>query len=182
MRSELLEELSDRTPGPAASSGAAATVAIAAALVVRAARESGGWADAPGIAAQALRLRARAEALVDEAARAYAAAAEALRDRPGDATLMMRLEAAALAPLDVGRTAADVALLAAAAALEAADPARPDAVAAAALAAGAARAAETIVAVNLGVTPGDPRRAAAREHRVAAERAAMQAEAGLSGS
>lgn len=176
MRRTLLDDLAAREPGPAASSAAAATVAMAAAVVARAARGSPDWDEAAGVAAQALRLRERADELVDEAGRAYAAAAEALgTERPGDGTLMVRLERAAEAPLAIGRAAADVAALAALAAVEADDRVRPDAVAAAALAAGAAEAAAGIVAVNLGVTAHDERRADAEAHRRAAEASAAQA-------
>jgi methenyltetrahydrofolate cyclohydrolase len=166
---------------PAASATAAATVSSAAALVVRVARSSLAWADAPGVAAQAQRLRVRAGELVVEAEHAYAAALIALAGSPGDGTLMVRLQEAAAAPLEVGRLAADVALLAAVAAEGAEAAVRPDAVAAAALAAGAAAAVEPLVAVNLGVTAQDERRAQAAAHRRAAARAAAGAEAAAAG-
>jgi formiminotetrahydrofolate cyclodeaminase len=155
---------------------------MAAALVARAARSSPRWDAALGIAAQALRLRARASDLVEDTGRAYAAAAEALDGRPGDGTLMVRLEAAAEAPLAVCRAACDVAMLAALAAEAAEDRVRPDAVAAAVLAAGAATACAGIVAVNLGVTAGDERLAEAEENRRAAEAFAAQARAAAAGS
>jgi formiminotetrahydrofolate cyclodeaminase len=179
MRPDLLDALAGPDPGPAASSAAAGTVAMAAALVARAARSSPGWDAAAGGSAQALRLRERADALVDTAARAYAAAAEALAGRPGDATLMVRLERAATVPLEIARVAADVALLGALAAEAADDRVRPDAAAAALLAAGAASAAAAIVAVNLGVTAHDERRAQAEEHARSAEASAAQARAAL---
>jgi formiminotetrahydrofolate cyclodeaminase len=179
MTPRLLDELASRDPGPAASSAAAATVAMAAALVARAARSSPDWEGAPGIAAQALRLRERADELVAGAGRAYAAAAEALAGRPGDGTLMVLLERAATAPLEIARVAADVALLGALAAEAAEDRVRPDALAAAVLAAGAASAAAGIVAVNLGVTADDDRLARAQAHARAAEASAAHAREAL---
>jgi formiminotetrahydrofolate cyclodeaminase len=150
---------------------------MAAALVARAARSSPGWEGSAGVAAQALRLRERADELIDESAGAYAAAAEALAGRPGDGTLMVLLERAAGMPLAIGRVASDVAVLAALAAEAADERVRPDAVAAAVLAAGAATASAGIVAVNLGVTAHDERLAEAEAHRRAAEASAAQARA-----
>lgn len=174
-----LRELLDRTaaPGDPASGGVAAATAcaMAAGLVTMAARSSvETWDEAAGIAAQALRLQARASELVPIAADAFAAAISALRPGEGlvrDGALGPALDAAADVPLRVCSLAADVAELASHTAAHAADDVRPDAVVAAGLATAAAYAAAHLVSVNLAVTGDDPR----RQHADAATSAAREA-------
>jgi formiminotetrahydrofolate cyclodeaminase len=115
------------------------------------------WADAPGMAAQAVELRDRLPPLAAEAAETWAAALTALAspDRPG---LADRLDAAAATPLLIAETSADVAALGAAVADRCDETFRGDAVAATLLAAAAARAAAHLVEVNLTVGAADPRR------------------------
>lgn len=172
---ELADRLALPEPGPAAGAALAAAVAMSAALVTRAARASSDWAEAPGAAAQSCGLRARALDLADEAAIAYAGAVAALRARGRDRRLAEALDRSARAPLDIGRTGADVAQLAAHAATHVDHDVRPDVIAAAALAAGAARASAELVAVNLGMTRDDGRLREARAASEIAEDAAARA-------
>jgi len=178
---ELLEELAGpRSPGGGSAVGL--TVAIAAAVVAMAARASKeSWGAAGGIAAQAEALRARAAPLAQRDAEIYN---EALLVREGAAALPAEkrdweigkaFAAAAEPPLEIARTAADVAELAAEVAVSGDPRVRADAVAAATLAAAAARAAVTLVAVNLTAIDGDPRVAEAERLAVTAGEAAARA-------
>lgn len=128
---------------------AAETVARAAEIVATVARRSPGWDGAAGALAQATSLAARARALGDEDEDAFAAAL----DGPSAETLDRSVEL----PLRIGRAAVDVCLLAADARAHGEGAYQADAVAASQLAAGAVRAVRHLVAVNLGVQPGDER-------------------------
>lgn len=156
----FLDALEQPAPSPCGGTAAAASAAMAAALVTMVARGSTSWSDGAGIAAQAKALRARLTALGAEDATAFAEALEAMRDRSGssahrDFALGEALLRAATVPLQIGEAAADVVELAALAAAEGSPALRPDAAAAAALAEAAVRAATHLVEINLAVVPGD---------------------------
>lgn len=182
----FLDDLAAREQAPGGGSAAALTVAFAAGLVAMVARSSRDvWADAAGVAAQALTLQDRASALAHSDARAWEDALAALRaaadptppdaDRNGqrrDDELEQKLERAAAVPLEIAEIGADTALLAAQAGEHGDLAYRADASAAAALAAGGARAAAHLVEVNLGVRAGDSRLARARASEAAATEAA----------
>jgi len=121
------------------------------------------WAAGAAAAAQAEALRARAAPLAQLDAEAYGqalaarGAAAELPDERRDWQIGQAFARAAEPLLEIARTAADVAGLAAEIA-EHGDPrVRADAQAAAALAAAAARAAAVLVAVNLTAVKGDSR-------------------------
>jgi hypothetical protein len=135
---------------------AASVVGSAAALVEAVAAAAAAWEHAGGAMAQAARLRTRATVLGEQNRRAHRAAAQALA-AGGDPELGARLEQAAMLPLAIAEAAADAAALAAHVASCAEPDIRPDAVVAACLAHGAAAAAAHLVAVNLAVSPQDPR-------------------------
>ena len=162
---EFLDEVGadGRTPG--AGSAAALVTAIAAGLLAKVARASGAaWPDAAGIVAQAESLRSRSAPLVQAVADQYEAALQA-RGQSGEGQG---------ARLEIARTASDVAMLALTVA-ENGDPAlRADAVTAALFAAAAAKVGAELVAVNLTVSPDDPR---ILEAAKVAEEAARAAEA-----
>jgi formiminotetrahydrofolate cyclodeaminase len=178
---ELLDELAGPV-APAGGSALAFAVAMAAAVVRMAARASkDSWDAAAGVAAQADALRARAAPLAQLDADVLD---EALAVRDGSATLSAEkrdweigkaFAAAAEPPLEIARTAADVAELAAEVAVSGDPRVRADAVAAATLAAAAARAAVTIVGVNLTAVEGDARVAEAERLARAAENALARA-------
>lgn len=138
------------------------------------------WADASGVAAQALAIRDRASRLARTDAHAWQDALAALESvRSGEGTdarrdfeLERKLDHAAAVPLeivDLGATAASLATLAA----EHGDPAyRADAAVASTLAAASARAAAHLVEVNLTVLEGEERLARARAGADAASEAA----------
>jgi formiminotetrahydrofolate cyclodeaminase len=178
---ELLDELA--APGPPGGGSALGfTVAIAASVVAMAARASTeSWGAAGGVAAQAEALRARAAPLAQLDAEIYD---EALAVREGAAALPAETRdwkigrafaAAAELPLEIARTATDVAELAADVAVRGDSRVRADAVAAATLAAAAARGAVTLVAVNLTAVEGDARVAEAERLAVTAADAAARA-------
>ena len=157
-------------------------MAFAAALVAMVARCSKEWDEAPGIAAQALALQARAAPLAHADAEAWEDALNALGragaggsddGRPRrDHELERKLERAAVVPLEIAALGADIAALAAVTSERCDGAYRADAAAAAALAAGGARAAAHLVEVNLGVQEGDERLAEARRSAQAADEAA----------
>lgn len=160
---ELLDELADADGALASGSVAALVAAMAAELVVAAARR-GGWDFAGGAVAQAHALRLRAAPLAISDAKAYAEAHELLRRRESvveaeerDRLLGRALSRAAEIPLLIAQVAADVAALAKEVAANGPAEAHGDAAAAAALAHGAARAAAHLVAINLGTTSQDLR-------------------------
>lgn len=156
----FLDELEAPAPAPSGGTAAATAAAMAAALVVMVARGTPTWEEAPGIAAQARRLRERLQLLGDEDTRAYRAVLDAMRDVPGrtpeqrDFALGRALIAAAEVPLRIADAAADVAELAA-------------------LAEAAVRASAHLVDVNLSTVP-------AGEHSGRAARLAAAAEAARS--
>ena len=149
------------------------TAAEAAKIVATVARETGGWTGAAGTAAQANALAERLDELAEEDAEAFAAALGALE--AGARDLPMRMDRAAAVPLEIARTAADVAAAAALVAERCDGVLRADAAGAAALASGAALAAAQLVRANLVVTPDDLRVAqafrAAEDARDSATRA-----------
>jgi formiminotetrahydrofolate cyclodeaminase len=151
----LQDALAEAGPGPAGGSAAAVAATMAAGLVRLVARVSDGWADAPGVAAQASALGDRALSLADDDHRVYAQAMAELAAPGRDATLGAALRRAAEVPLHIAETAADVAILAALAAQEGSDTVRADAWAAAALAEAAAVSAARLVHVNLATRPDD---------------------------
>jgi formiminotetrahydrofolate cyclodeaminase len=163
---ELLELLASEERVPAGGSGAALTVAIAAALVAKAARLSrSGWLEAGGAVAQADTLRARALSLATSDAVAYEDAlatmanVEQIEPDRRDAAIQDALIRSAEVPLLISQTACDVSHLAADVA-EAGNPeVGADAAVAAVLAGAAARAAGHLVEVNLATVPDDERAA-----------------------
>jgi formiminotetrahydrofolate cyclodeaminase len=178
-------ELLDQLAGPVAPAGGSAlafAVAMAAAVVRMAARASkDSWDAAGAAAAQADALRARAAPLAQvdadvlDGALAVRDGAAALPPEKRDWEIGKAFAAAAEPPLEIARTAADVAELAAEVALLGDPRVRADAIAAALLAAAAARAAVTIVQVNLTSVEGDARVAEAERLARAAEDAAARA-------
>ena len=174
----LLDELAAPQEVPGGSSALALALAAAAALVAMAARLSESWEDAPGLAAQAQALQSRAVELMESGAQGYRRAL-AVRAQTApfpqerrDFEVGRAFAAAAEPPLELGRTAADVAELAAVVAAGGAEAVRADALVAAALAAAVARGARALVAVNLTALPGDARVEEAQGFADLAERAA----------
>jgi len=156
----FLDALEAPAPSPCGGTAAAVSAAMAAALVTMVARGSRSWAAGAGIAAQATALRTRLTALGDEDAAAFERVLVTMRDQTGtseqrDFALGAALISAAEVPLRIGEAAADVAELAALAAMDGAPHLRPDAAAAAVLAEAAVRAATHLVEINLAVVPGD---------------------------
>ena len=171
---EWLDELAASRGAPASGAALGVTVASAAALLVMVARTSGDG----GLAAQAEALRARATPLAQRDADAYDTALRVredtseLKPERRDWQIGQTIAAAAEPPLEIGRTAADVAALARRLAEVGEPRVRADAVAAAALAAAAARGAVALVAANLTALDGDPRVAEAERLAADAEEAA----------
>jgi formiminotetrahydrofolate cyclodeaminase len=181
-----LEEWLDELAGPAAAPGGGSALAFAlataAAVLAMAARVSkDSWDAAGAAAAQATTLRARAAPLAQLDAYVYEralAARQTAADLPAERRDWQIGEAFARAaepPLEIARTAADVAELAVEIAAGGDPRVRPDAQAAAALAAGVARGAAALVAANLTAVEGDPRVVEARRLAEAAETAAGRA-------
>lgn len=181
----LTERLARTGREPAGGPVAAAVAALAAALASAAAdRSRGNWDEAGGARAQAEALRRRLLALAERDAAAYAEARAALAGRGGaggggsggggggDARLGEAVRLAAVAPLEIGAGAADVAELAAMITRHGAGEIQADAAIAAVLAAAAARAAAHLVEINL-VAGADPELVAqARERARTAQAAA----------
>lgn len=141
---ELLRGLEAPVPSPAGGAAAAIVAAMAASLVVMAGRESPAWLDGRTVAADAGAHRDRLLALGAKDVKAVTAV---LRSSDA-AALAEALIHAADVPLEIADRAADVAELAALAAIEGKPPLRADAKAAAILAEAATRAAALIVRVN----------------------------------
>jgi formiminotetrahydrofolate cyclodeaminase len=176
---EWLDELAGPQAAPGGGSAAAVSVAMAAAVLTMTARVSGNGA----AAAQAEALRARATPLAQVDAEIYAAALDARVAAAGlapdrrDWQIGRAFAQAVEPPLEIARTGADIAQLAAELA-EVGDPrVRADAQAAAALAAAGVRAAASLVAVNLTAVAGDPRVAEAERLAAAAQEAADRSRA-----
>jgi formiminotetrahydrofolate cyclodeaminase len=174
------DDLRSGEAGVAGGSSAALATAVAAVLIATAARRSAGsWEEAPGAAAQAETLVARAVDLSSEDAEAFRQARDALEHRadlPADSrdeTLRATLSYAADVPLRIAELAADVTVLAGEVAARGLPDSRADVVAGALLAAGAGRAAAHLVEVNLATASQDPR---VERARVAAERAGEAAQ------
>jgi formiminotetrahydrofolate cyclodeaminase len=161
---------------------AARTIGLAAeivATVARASRDS--WADAPGIAAQAVELADRCPLLADDDERAWHAALDgldrAVEEANGDRDEELRdlLAESVELPLQIAETGADVAALAAEAARLGDGRFRADAVSAALLAHAGVRVARHLVEVNLGTRDGDDRSTRASSAEWRAEQAVAQA-------
>ena len=148
--SELLDQLAQDEFGPAASTAAAVTGAMAAALVEMAAARSTDWPEAKGIAAQAGARRARLSELAGTTSAALSEAIEALERRERVEPPLRRTVELLVALADA---AGDVGELAAHAAEKADWPVRPDAVSAALLAESAVATAAALVRANLTVLP-----------------------------
>jgi methenyltetrahydrofolate cyclohydrolase len=181
---EFLDEVAAEGRTPGGGSVAALVTAIAAALLAKVARMSGEtWPEAAGIIAQAERLRDRATPLAQADAEQYEAALRARAasgDEQGerrDFALGQAYAKAAEPPLEIVRTATDVAQLALAVAENGNPGLRADAVIAAVLAAAAASAGAELVAVNLTASASDPRVLEAAKLAKEAARAAETARA-----
>lgn len=180
---DLLDELEadGRTPGGA--SVAALVTAVAAGLLAKIARTETDWPDAAGAAAQAASLRDRAIPLAHSAAEKYEAALRAHADTTEppserrDFALGQAFAKAAEPPLEIARTATDVAHLSVAVARNADPRFQADAVAAGLVASAAAAAAAELVAVNLTASANDRRVREARGLADDAARAAAEARA-----
>jgi formiminotetrahydrofolate cyclodeaminase len=171
-----------RTPGaPGGGSVSCVAVALAAALVEMAARQSPAGVEADGAVAQAAALRRTALRLALEDAHAFHVADAALTQAPGgeqedrDAALARALERAAAVPLAITEAAADVVQLGAVVADITRDDRRADVAVAAMLGEAACAAAAHLVEVNLATTAGDARRAQAQATLEAARGARAQA-------
>jgi formiminotetrahydrofolate cyclodeaminase len=178
---DFLDELEAPAPSRSGGTAAAATGAMAAALVAMVGRGSTAWTEGAGVAAQACTLRERLLELGDADARAYAAVLQAMGPA-GEATQAERdfalgqaLVVAALLPLAIAETSADVAELAALATVHGKESLRPDAAVAAALAEAAAHSGAHLVEVNLATMPGDSRSGRATELVEAARAARARA-------
>jgi glutamate formiminotransferase/formiminotetrahydrofolate cyclodeaminase len=151
---ELLDGLEAAAPSPAGGTAAAVVAAMAASLVVMAGRQSPAWPDGETAAADAETLRDRLLALGAADVQAFASLLSAYRNSDARASREALIQAAEV-PLEIAECAADVAELAARAAVDGKRPLQPDAEAAAILAEAAARAAALVVRVNAtALTPG----------------------------
>jgi formiminotetrahydrofolate cyclodeaminase len=165
----LLNGLASDRPVPAGGSATAAAVAMAAALLEKAAAlSSTHWSGAADAGHRAHALRLQAEELLEEDAVAYLAFVEALRASKGMSG-EARLRAVGPAhsktvdvPLAIVRSGAEVVDLASALAAHGNPNLRADAVVAATFAAAAAEAGAGLMAVNLSEAPGDARLEEAR--------------------
>jgi formiminotetrahydrofolate cyclodeaminase len=161
----LLDELAARTASPGGGSAAAWACALAAALTEMAARFASG--ELEGAAARAGELRERALELERRERRAYQPvleASRALREDPErTARLRAALSGAAEPPLELARVAAEVAELAGQVCRAGNPNLRGDAITAVLLAEAVCGAAGTLVRINLGHEPEDPRRYEAYE-------------------
>jgi formiminotetrahydrofolate cyclodeaminase len=168
-----------RDDEPFGAAALATAAAAAASVVVAIARRS----TEPGAAAQAEALRVRVTEAAARNAETYAEARAARRKaaelppEQRDWQIGQAFARAAEQPLELGRLAADLALLASSIASQADPDVHADAVVAAALAAGVARGAVALVAVNLTAVPGDARVVEAERLAEAAAHSAAQAAA-----
>jgi formiminotetrahydrofolate cyclodeaminase len=159
---QLLERVRSDERSPAAGSAGAATAALAAALVVKAARRSRGvWPEAGGAIAQAAALEARLWQASEQLERSYERAVAAL-DAGDEQRIATLVPAAADDSLVLARIAADVAELAADAAHHCDQAHHADMTVAAVLAEAATRSGAHLVAVNLLSRPDDARSGEAR--------------------
>jgi formiminotetrahydrofolate cyclodeaminase len=179
---DFLDRLAAGGQAPGGGSAAALSVAFAAslvAMVARCSRET--WAEAAGVAAQALAIKGRASQLARADAEAWQEASAALgsagaeaSDERRDFQLQQKLRRAAEVPLEIAELGADAAALAALVGEYCEGAFRADAAAAAALAAGGAGAAAHLVEVNLAVREGDEQLKRARASEQAATEAARR--------
>lgn len=157
---ELLDDLAAQTPAPGGGSSAAWATAVAAALVEMAAA----FSDRP--TERARELRAQALDLAERELTAYVPVLEAARlpkdDPARPERLGQALSDAADSPLEIARTAAEVAELARELRDTGNRTLEGDANTAAQLAAAATRAAARLVEINLKASPDDPRLAEAK--------------------
>jgi formiminotetrahydrofolate cyclodeaminase len=144
--SSFLDRVASEEPLPAGGSVAAIAVAMAAGLVAKTARLSRDWPRAAETVERAETLRTLVTALAQADADAYTKVLEALRRKEGVAAA---LSAAADVPLAIAEAAAEVASLAALAAVDGNPRLRGDAVMAVELAEAGARGAAELVAINL---------------------------------
>ncbi len=161
---ELLESFAQRTPAPGGGSASAVACALAASLLEMATRFDPNGDQA--VLRRAAQARSDALELAQRDLESYLPVLEALRrpaSDPGraDAVAVASAEASET-PLAVARLAADLAELAARAALDGNPNLDGDASAAVVLADGACAAAARLVEINLRDAPRDPRIAAAR--------------------
>ncbi len=152
----FLDELAARGPTPGGGGAAAVAGALAAGLTAMAARYSDAQLrEAGDLAARADELRHRLTDLADTDARAYQAvlAAYRLPEDGGQRQRQVReaLLGAALVPLEMAETGAQVAGLAAGLACSGNPRLRGDAITAALLAAASARSAAALVDINVGL-------------------------------
>jgi formiminotetrahydrofolate cyclodeaminase len=178
---DFLAAVSAAERTPASGSIAALLVAMAAAVVGKAARLSApAWSEADDAAAQADALRDRAAALAQRDAELYAEALRVLAEpdsaAPGgrDLELGRAIALAAEPPLQLGEVAADTVMLAEEVVRKCDPSIRTDVEIAAGLAAAAADAAAELVAVNLTAQEQDER---VRRARALAESAGRTAAA-----
>jgi formiminotetrahydrofolate cyclodeaminase len=179
----LLESFAQRTPAPGGGSASAVVCALAASLLEMATRFDPNGEQA--VLMRAAQARSEALELAEHDLKAYLPVLEALRlprSDPGRADAVAVASAqASETPLAVARLAADLAELAARAALDGNPNLDGDASAAVALADGACAAAARLVEINLRDVPQDPRIAAAREltQRAGAARASALTRRGV---
>ncbi len=151
----LLEALASREPAPAGGSAAAATVALGAALLEKAALLSvEKWDGADRARQRAHDLRLRAEELIERDAHAYLEYVEARRAKRAFSEEWSRTVDV---PLEIERVAFDVVSLAHDVGQHGNSKLRPDCTTAAILAHAAISAGAMMVKVNLGVSLGDAR-------------------------
>jgi methenyltetrahydrofolate cyclohydrolase len=167
--SHLLAEIASGAPAPASGSAAAAVVATAAALVEKSATLSAAhWPGAEVSLERAHALRLHSEELIEHDVHAYLGYVEAMRSAKGlHGSAREEVVGPARArtvdvPLDIVRSAGEVAELAARLADRGNPSLRADAVVATILAAAAAESALTLIAVNLGGSVDDKRLEEAR--------------------
>lgn len=159
---DLVRLVADSPVAPGGGTVAATTVALAAGLVVKAARAAGDtWADAGGTAAQAALLSRRALTAANTSGQTFTEAVALLRSTTGsgerDADLGGALARAADVSLIIAGIAADVAVLAAETAEHGDIALRPECATACVLAEACCVAAAHLVEINLGLVAGDAR-------------------------
>jgi formiminotetrahydrofolate cyclodeaminase len=188
--SALLDGLASDRPVPAGGSATAAVIAVAAALLEKAARlSSAQWASAEVALEQAHSLRLRAEELLEADANAYMSFVEALRSAKGlhgkarERAIAPARAATIDVPLAIARLGAETVELATVLAKQGNPNLRADAMVAATLAAAAAAAAARLIAVNVSGAPDSRLNDAGKIARAADDQAAaLGLSTGSSGS
>jgi formiminotetrahydrofolate cyclodeaminase len=170
----LCDGLEAPLPSPAGGSAAAVAAAMAASLVVMVGRGSPGWNSGLDAAESAAGLRERLLELGAEDVEAVAAAIASSKTG-GDSAKADAWSWATRVPAEIAERAADVAVLAVAAAQAGKRPMRADAEAAGLLAMAATRIGATIVAANLasGMLSAGEAHSLRNSARQAAERAGI---------